>query len=145
MVKIMGWSAVLACVLVSCGDAEPAKDVAYYLKHSDERQQKRQLCQKQVEAKLAQYVKEGKKDISPTDIEPSANCKNAEDAEKQHRVSQKPGEMPSLVRSIDYYLTHDEQRKEQVEKCKNGGTLGLSSWCENAQEAERIKQKTAQK
>ena len=145
MVKIMGWSTVITCVLVSCGDAEPAKDVAYYLKHPDERQQKRELCCKQQEAKVAQYVKEGKKDISPTDIEPSANCKNAEDAEKQHRMSQKSNEMPSLVRSVDYYLTHDEERKSKIERCKTGGMLAFSSSCENAEEAERIKQKTAQK
>ena len=145
MVKIMGWSTVITCVLVSCGDAEPAKDVAYYLKHPDERQQKRELCCKQQEAKMAQYVKEGKKDVLPTDIEPSANCKNAEDAEKQHRMSLKSDEMPSLVVSVDEYLNDDEEHKNKIERCKTGRMLAYSSSCKNAKEAERIKQKTAHK
>ena len=146
MLKLTNCFAVMALMLVSCGDSEPAKDVAYYLKHSDERQQKRELCRKQQEAKMAQYVKEGKKDVLPTDIEPSANCKNAEDAEKQHRMSQKSDEMPSLVVSVDYYLTHDEERKEQIEACKSGGMLAYSSSCKNAKEAERQhKIKTAEK
>ena len=140
MLKLTSCFAVMALMLVSCGDSEPAKDVAYYLKNSKEREQKLELCRKQQEAKMAQYVKEGKKDISPTDVEPSANCKNAEDAEKQHRMNPEPYKTPSLVRSVDYYLTHDEQRKEKIEACKSSGMLAFSSSCENAQEAEKIKQ-----
>ena len=81
----LGWGIIfIGLTLVSCDNQELPRDVDYYAKHFDERRKKVAQCQAEWQEKILKFQKEGEQYMPLDQIKPSPNCKNAEQAEKQH-------------------------------------------------------------
>ena len=156
--KLIGCFTLMGLMLVSCGDSESSKDVAYYLKNFKERKQKLDLCRKQMEAKFMQYLTGEKKEVSPEKLEPKPNCKNAEEArkqfsiqerkreeakydaerkqEKEERAAKQKKDKEDYEKRVNYLLSHDQELTRAIKECKG---KFFDDKCSAVHDAERKK------